>query len=91
MFSATKFVFSVSSVLLLSSGYYFSNSKTGKFLLIAEFFIWTFKALYFNGTLDLNLPGYFTMTCWALRVLLICKVLNQDTVWQTASDNKNIG
>ncbi|WP_317897448.1 hypothetical protein [Aurantibacillus circumpalustris] len=77
MFSPTKFIFSISSLLLLSSGYYFSYKKIGTSLLIIEFILWTFKTLYFDGSLDLFFPGYFTMVCWTLRVALIYKALNR--------------
>jgi hypothetical protein len=76
-FSSTKFIFSIGSIILLSAGYYFSNNKFGISLLITEFALWTFKALYFNSSLDLFFPGYFTMTCWTLRLILIAKILNK--------------
>jgi hypothetical protein len=64
------------SIILLSAGYYFSNNKFGAVPLITEFTLWTFKALYYNSSLDLFFPGYFTMICWILRVVLIFKILN---------------
>jgi hypothetical protein len=75
-FSSTKFIFSIGSIILLSSGYYFSTNKFGISLLITEFTFWTFKALYFNSSLDLFFPGYFTMICWTLRLVLVVKILN---------------
>lgn len=77
MFSSIKFIFSISSLLLLSSGYYFLGNKSGISLLIIELVFWTFKTLYFNGSLVLFFPGYFTMTGWILRVTLIYKALNR--------------
>lgn len=77
MFSSTKFILSASSLLLLSSGNYFSSTKLGISLLIIELVLCTFKTLYFNGSLDLFFPGYFTMTGWILRVTYIYKALNR--------------
>jgi hypothetical protein len=78
-FSQTKFIFSIGSILLLSAGFYFSNNKFGVILLIIEFVLWTFKALYFNSSLDLFFLGYFTMTCWILRLIFIVKTINRQT------------
>jgi hypothetical protein len=76
-FSSTKFVLSIGSIILLFVGFYFSNNNFGISILITEFACWIFKALYYNSSLDLFLPGYFTMTCWALRIILIVKILNK--------------
>jgi hypothetical protein len=75
-FSLTSLSIGISSILLLSAGYYFSSNKSGITLLIIEFAGWTFKTLYFNSSLNLFFPGYFTMIGWALRLVLINAILN---------------
>lgn len=87
-FSTTKVVFSIGSMLLLSAGYYFSNSRLGISLLITEFVLWTLKTLYFNCSLDLFFPGYFTMIGWTLRFVLIVKTLNRQATDTTIMDTK---
>jgi hypothetical protein len=87
-FSSTKFIFSLGSILLLSSGFYFSDKKIGLFFLITEFFIWTSKSLYFNCSLDLFLPGYFMMICWAVRLVFIVKILNMRSIDKPTVDKK---
>lgn len=87
-YSSTKFIFSLGSILLLSTGFYFSDKKFGVFILIAEFFIWTTKWLYFNSSLDLFLPGYFIMFCWTIRLLFIIRILNVREEERSSVDKK---
>ncbi len=77
-FSELKFILVGSSILLLTIGYLKSNKKIGIAILIAEFIFWTLKSLYFNSSMDLIIPGYFTMTCWLLRYTLIAICINKN-------------
>jgi len=88
MYSPTKFIFIICSFLLLSYGYYYSDRKVGQILLVTEFIFWTFKALYYNSSLDLIFPGYFTMMSWTLRFALIVKILNHDVQDTITTDKK---
>lgn len=87
-YSSTKFIFSLGSILLLATGFYFSDKKFGVFILITEFFIWSTKSLYFNRSLDLFLPGYFIMFCWTIRLIFIVRILNMRTNGRLSVDEK---
>ncbi|MBK7958956.1 MAG: hypothetical protein IPK03_13185 [Bacteroidetes bacterium] len=80
MFSTTKFIVSICSIMLLTIGYYISDTKLGTSLLILEFVLWALKTLYFNRSLDPLLQDIFTMICWILRLILIIKTLNKQKV-----------
>jgi hypothetical protein len=76
LFSRIKFGFSFTSIFLLAIGRHYYSSKFGISIFILEFFIWTFKALGFNCSLELPFPGYFTVTCWAIRMAIIYKLFS---------------
>lgn len=76
MFSTTKFVFTIGSILCLTFGFLYTDRKVGRILLIIEFFIWTYKVTHYDESLDLPFPGCYTVVCWTLRVALIAKTLN---------------
>lgn len=72
-FSPVTLMLAGISILLLTIGHFTFGKVIGLAILIIEFIFWTFKALYFNGSLDLIVIGYFTMLCWTLRILFILK------------------
>ena len=59
------------SLTLLTLGYLLWRHKFGLVPLLLELIFWTLRAIYYNGSLDLIVIGYFTMICWALRIAFV--------------------
>lgn len=78
-FSPVKIRVAIISLCLLTAGKISKNKTLNLLVLIIEFFFWTGKVLYYNSSLDLILPGYFTIICWFLRMGLINQVLIKNT------------
>jgi hypothetical protein len=74
-FSNTKIIISFVSIILLSIATFINNQKISLLLLIFEFLFWTSKVVYYNSSLDLIFPGYFTVICWTLRIALTNQIL----------------
>ncbi len=75
-FSPVTLILAGISILLLTIGHFTFGKAIGIAILIIEFIFWTLRALYFNGSLDLIVIGYFTMFCWTLRILFISKAIS---------------